>query len=403
MIIRFIHTADIHFGMENYGHVDEKTGLNSRLIDFQRAFYFTVKKAIEYNVDCFIFAGDAYKNSHPTPTHQRILLQCFSKLIEAKIPIVIIVGNHDYPGNESKAHALDIFNFFEQEGCYLFDKPGSKKIITKNGPLNIIGVPWPSKKHYNNDFLFNNESNNSLVEDVKNFIQQSINTINTNEPVVLVGHMTVEGGLFSGSERPVSIGKDPIFSIYDLKADFFDYIALGHLHRFQDLGTHTTCPVVYSGSPEKIDFGEVDDEKSCCLVTIEVCDNKKKSSYKTIKTPTRPLYEIILDETDEHMNEKLYMSSIQTLPLQHAIIKIRYIYKNEKQNVYTHLVEYVNKTCWFFVGIQYQNNHEHVRSTYEIAQRMATMTDLIMEYADKHEIHKKYKNHYFEIIKKYDL
>ena len=37
-MISFIHTADLHFGVENYGRIDQKTGIHSRLLDFENAF-----------------------------------------------------------------------------------------------------------------------------------------------------------------------------------------------------------------------------------------------------------------------------------------------------------------------------------------------------------------------------
>ena len=76
-MIRFIHTADIHFGMENYGRIDPKTGIHSRLFDFEKALNFCIDYAIEQQVDFLLFAGDAYKTAHPTPTHQRLLMNCF--------------------------------------------------------------------------------------------------------------------------------------------------------------------------------------------------------------------------------------------------------------------------------------------------------------------------------------
>ena len=108
-MIRFIHTADIHFGMENYGRVDPTTGIHSRLLDFEKALNFCIDFAIEEQVDFLLFAGDAYKTAHPTPTHQRLLMNCFLRLYKAGIPIVIIVGNHDHPLSFGKAHALEIF------------------------------------------------------------------------------------------------------------------------------------------------------------------------------------------------------------------------------------------------------------------------------------------------------
>jgi exonuclease SbcD len=404
MKFKIVHTADIHFGMENYGFVDEKTGLHTRLIDFQRSFYFAIKKAIEINADCFIFAGDAYKNSHPTPTHQKILLQCFSKLIEAQIPIVIVVGNHDYPGNDSKAHALDVFNFLKIHGCHVFDTPGVKTIETKSGKINIVGIPWPSKKHFiSHSFATKHSQNlNSLVQDVKNFINNCIYSINTQYPSVLVGHVTVEGGTFSGSERPVSIGKDPIFSVSDLRCDFFDYIALGHLHRFQNLNKKNGCPVIYSGSPEKIDFGEINDEKSFCIVDIDYdCKNNKKTSYETIKTPSRPMYEIVFDETDKEKSIEMAEEEIKQLLVSHAIIKIMYIYNKEKIGTFDHLVDEVSSNCWFFAGINYKNMYEHKRISYDIDHISLDIFDLVKNYSQHHESHKQYIDYYIDIINKY--
>ncbi len=86
-MITFIHTADIHFGMENYGKIDAKTGIHSRLLDFERALNFCIDFAIEKNVDFFLFAGDAYKTANPSPTQQKLLMQCLLKLYKANIPI----------------------------------------------------------------------------------------------------------------------------------------------------------------------------------------------------------------------------------------------------------------------------------------------------------------------------
>src|SRR5277367_160981 len=76
-MIRFVHTADIHFGMENYGRIDPKTGIHSRLLDFERALNACIDHAIAQEIDFFLFAGDAYKTANPSPTQQRLLFRCF--------------------------------------------------------------------------------------------------------------------------------------------------------------------------------------------------------------------------------------------------------------------------------------------------------------------------------------
>src|ERR1700733_5670426 len=95
--MQFIHTADIHFGMENYGKIDPETGIHSRLLDFKKSFDTCVDYAIEHRVDLFVFAGDAYKTAKRSPTQQKLLMQSFMRLYQASIPVVIVVGNHDNP------------------------------------------------------------------------------------------------------------------------------------------------------------------------------------------------------------------------------------------------------------------------------------------------------------------
>ena len=91
-MIRFIHTADVHFGMENYGKIDPETGVHTRLLDFERALNACIDKAIESDVDFFLFSGDAYKTAHPSPTQQRLLLRCLLRLFKANIPVVLVMA-----------------------------------------------------------------------------------------------------------------------------------------------------------------------------------------------------------------------------------------------------------------------------------------------------------------------
>ena len=76
-MITFVHTADIHFGMENYGKIDPKTGIHTRLLDFAKALDTCIDYAIEKKVSFFLFSGDAYKTAYPSATQQKLFLECF--------------------------------------------------------------------------------------------------------------------------------------------------------------------------------------------------------------------------------------------------------------------------------------------------------------------------------------
>ena len=238
-MIRFIHTADIHFGMENYGRIDPKTGIHSRLLDFEKAFNFCIDYAIEQQVDFFLFAGDAYKTAHPSPTHQRLLMSCFLRLYKAGIPVVIVVGNHDNPFSFGKAHALEIFGQIPLEGFHVIAKPTSLLLQTKRGSVQIVGIPWPTS----NTIALSSDHMHTTAHQITEYISAGVSTIiaslasklDSSLPAVLTGHLTVSSGIFSGSEKRAVYGTDPLFLPSQLGISPFDYVALGHLHRFQNV------------------------------------------------------------------------------------------------------------------------------------------------------------------------
>jgi exonuclease SbcD len=402
MTIRFLHTADIHFGMENYGHIDPKTGLHTRLIDFKESFEYLVNYAIRENLDCFIFAGDAYKNCYPTPTQQRILIKLFLKLLEHNIPVVIIVGNHDHPGNFSRAHALDVFYHLKHPLCFVCSKISFVTIPTKSGPLQIISVPWLSAGSIKKE---RNISSKEIKAYVLQEIEKMITSYTKEEiPTVLVGHLTMASGIFSGSEKSIIEGKDPLYYPADFPLEKLSYIALGHLHRFQYINEKypDQTPIVYSGSPDKIDFGEKNDVKSFCVVTIEA---KKQTSFTVIPIPCRNFYEIFIHiETIESIEEKVKEAMKPYTDLESAIIKILYSY-NYQYIKYIDLsfIEKYFKQVWHIASIQCINIHKTKKRESSSPQlyQEKNIEQMVSKYIDLKDEYKTKKESYIHILKTY--
>ena len=259
-MIRFVHTADIHFGMENYGKIDSATGIHTRLLDFARALNACIDSAIEKQVDFFLFSGDAYKTPHPSQTQQKMLFQCFLRLYKANIPIVIIIGNHDNPLSFGKANALDIFGELPLDGFHIIAKPTSFTLRTKNGPIQIVGIPWPTRNTVSITNKHLHKSAHEITEYISSAVAKIIRDLaqklDPTIPAVLAGHLTVTNGIFSGSEKRAIYGTDPIFLPSQLAIEPFDYVALGHLHRYQNLNPKGYPAIIYSGSIERVDFGK---------------------------------------------------------------------------------------------------------------------------------------------------
>ena len=329
-MIQFIHTADIHFGMENYGRVDAVTGVHSRLLDFEKSLMTCVDYAIHHNVDLFVFSGDAYKTPNPSPTHQRMLLNCFFKLYKARIPISIVVGNHDNPLSFGKANALDIFAHLPLDGFTVFSKPGIQVIQTKNGPVQIVGIPWPNRHNVALQEEFYTSTSQDITELISaslvNIIAELAQQLDPNLPAILSGHLTVANGIFSGSEKKAVYGHDPLLYPSQLALTPFDYVALGHLHRFQELH-ESGIPIVYSGSIDRIDFGERKETKGFVHATIE----NKKTHYKFVPIQTRPFVQIDIELQPLQQTEQV-LAAIKLHDITNAIVKIIYTLPADTQD-----------------------------------------------------------------------
>ena len=380
-MIKFIHTADIHFGVENYGKLDPHTGIHSRLLDFERALNFIIDRAIEEQVDFFLFAGDAYKTAHPSPTQQKFLMRCFLRLYQAKIPVVIIVGNHDNPLSFGKANSLEIFGDMPLEHFYVIDKPQLLTLETKHGPVQIVGIPWPTR----NTISLNKKHLVYSIEQITLYISQAVSALiqdfahkcDPTIPSVLAGHLTVSSGVFSGSEKRAIYGNDPTLLPSQLAIDPFDYVALGHLHRHQDLNPQAHPPVVYSGSIERIDFGERREPKGFCLVELE----REHTNYHFIQTPMRPFIQIEVSfAPDEQDQTAVLITAIQKEQIAQAIIKIIYhLPAHQPDRVNLGMIERACASAHYLVGI-FPVHTTHTREKRKNIQLSLELGELLQNY-----------------------
>jgi exonuclease SbcD len=311
--------------MENYGKIDPQTGIHSRLWDFYKALSICIDTAINEQVDLFLFSGDAYKTAHPTQTQQKLLMQCFLRLYSAGIPVVIIVGNHDHPLSFGKANALDLFGTLPIDGFHVISKPDSVTLTTKNGPITIVGIPWPTRNtisvSQNHLHKSAQEITDYISKAVAHIIKDMAAALDPAVPAILAGHLTVSNGIFSGSEKRAIYGTDPLLFPSDLAIEPFDYVALGHLHRYQDLNAGGYPAVVYSGSIERIDFGERKEEKGFCLVEIP---SKGACTHRFIPVPTRPFIQIEVKLTAAEDQTQQVLRALAKHTLTDAVLKIIY-------------------------------------------------------------------------------
>jgi len=270
--IRILHLADLHIGMENYGQFDPATGLNGRVMDFLRRFSEVVDFALENEVDLVLFAGDAYKSRDPNSTYRREFARRVKRLADAGIPVVLLVGNHDLPAQERRASTVEIFRTLDVPNVVVGRRDYLHKITTRRGaPIQVATVPYPTRQR----LLADKDHKDKTIAELDALTQQIVaeniqalaEQVDPAIPAVLTGHFSVSDAAF-GSERSVMLGRDVVVLKSVLADPVWDYVALGHIHRHQELNGDQHPPIVYCGSLERIDFGEEKETKGFVIADV---------------------------------------------------------------------------------------------------------------------------------------
>lgn len=270
--LKVLHFSDAHIDIANHGKRDPNLGLPYRVLDFLNVLDTIVDRAISEPVDLVIFSGDAYRDRTPSPTFQREWGKRMIRLSSAKIPTLLLVGNHDISPAHGRAHALQEYNTLEIPYIHVTGQPQFFASGQLEGlPLQLIALPWVSRS----GLLANTELTTSdpleiyaeLEKRLTTFVKNCLNDCDPEIPTILTAHASVQGAVYGG-ERNIMLGHDQILPGSLVKNIALDYVALGHIHKPQNLNEDSHPPVVYSGSIERVDFGESNDQKYFVIADI---------------------------------------------------------------------------------------------------------------------------------------
>ena len=271
LTMKILHFADAHIDMANYGRHDPESGLPVRVLDFLKSLDTIVDTAISQKVDMVIFAGDAYKDRSPAPTFQREWGKRIMRLSQAQIPTLLLVGNHDISPAAGRAHAIQEFKTLQVPFVRVIDQPcflGPDELW--NVPVQIIGMPWIPRSGL---MAATGETSStdaySRVEgNIGELIEGWISEADLSLPIVLTAHASIEGAKFGG-ERLVMLGNDLVLTGSLVKNPKLNYVAMGHIHKPQDVNEGKQPPVVYPGSIERVDFGEAKEDRFFVIADVE--------------------------------------------------------------------------------------------------------------------------------------
>jgi exonuclease SbcD len=357
--IRLLHIADIHIGMENYGRTDPQTGLNQRVMDFLRRLSDAVDYALDHEIDVVIFAGDAYKTRDPNPTFQREFARRMKRIADAGIPVVMLVGNHDLPAVAQRATSISIFSTLDVPNTVVGDREKLWQITCRRGqPLQVATVPYPLKS----GLLADEESRGKSIAEVDALMQQALAenirglAVEAKQrpdiPAVLTGHFSVQEAS-QGSERNIMIGRDVAVARSVLADPTWDYVALGHIHKHQSLNGDAHPPVVYSGSIERIDFGEEREPKGWVVATVE----RGRADWRYVthyKRPARPFVTIAVDVREETGDPTpAVLAAIEQRDLTDAVVRVSLRLRAEQETLLQEreVLRALNQAAYYVAGV----------------------------------------------------
>lgn len=257
--MKIAHIADTHLGYSAYRKISEN-GFNQREEDVILSFLDAIDKIISLKPDVVLHSGDLFDSVRPTNRIVRIGIEQLLRIYNAKIPLVLISGNHESPKQIYKGSIYSIFEALPLDKK-LFNIVYKDKYETfAFDGLTVHAVPQCST-----DQIFKSELKKiKLVPDTKN---------------VLMLHAGVSG------MREFSHGEsNELLVDYDwLNSSGFDYVALGHYHGCVNVAKNAW----FSGSSERLSFNEVGQAKGFLEVGLT-----KEAKINLIQVRTRTMVEM---------------------------------------------------------------------------------------------------------------
>lgn len=260
--MRLLHTSDWHVGklMRGASRADEHRAV---LAEISRI-------AGEESVDLVLVAGDLFETAAPGPESEQVVYRALLDLAGVA-PVVVVAGNHDNARRlEAVAPLLTLGRVRVLTQVARPDEGGVARLDVGGVPVQVALLPFVSKRGIvRADALMRDDAyqlSQAYTERLGVLVRALTDGFTADSVNVMCAHAFAAGGTMGGGERSVHTIED-----YSLSALSFpvsaQYVALGHLHRAQDVPGPTR--IRYCGSPLQLDFGETADVKSVTVVDLE--------------------------------------------------------------------------------------------------------------------------------------
>lgn len=282
--MKIVHLSDLHLGkrLGEFSLAEDQAFILGQILEIINA----------EAPDAVIIAGDVYDKTVPPAEAVQLFNDFITNISRQKIVCFIISGNHDSP--ERIAFGSEIMS---AGGVYLSPVyNGNVKLVSfedEFGTVNFYMLPFVKPSTVRR--CLDSEELQSYGEAISAAVEKM--DIDKSKRNVLITHQFVTGAELSESEDISAGGSESVPA--DIFSDF-DYTALGHIHRPQNIGSEK---IRYCGTPLKYSFSEADQQKS---VTVASLGEKGSLEIKTV--PLTPLHDMVeLHGSYDELTDKAFL------------------------------------------------------------------------------------------------
>lgn len=307
--MKFIHMSDLHIGkrLNEYSLIEDQMYQLQEIIN-----YLTIEE-----VQVLLLSGDIYDTPIPSQEAVKLFDHFIVSLYELKIKVLMISGNHDAAERLQFGSRL-----FKGQGLYIqtsLDQVSEPiRLSDEYGDINFYLLPFIKPVNVAHHYGLNVQSYDEMMSIVLSKMKIDYSSRN-----VLLAHQFVTGGItetMTSESEIYSLGGLDNVSVNYFKS--FDYVALGHVHRPQQIAQTT---IRYSGSLLKYSISERNYDKSVVLV-----DFKAKNDVSVTLLPLHPLRDVVLikayfDDLEKLQNHKDYVQVelLDEHPIMDVVLKLR--------------------------------------------------------------------------------
>lgn len=246
----FLHTSDWHLGA---------TEGERELREDQYFFIDEICRIVEERqVDAVLLAGDVYDRSVGSASAIRLYNYAMERICrDLKKTVLTIAGNHDSADRLSSCGSL-----LEKAGLYISGAAEREARVVAFDDAEVFLLPWVTEEKVRS--LYPEERISDLTGAYQVLTDHMRERFSPDKKHIVVSHAFITNAETSTSDRAAEIGfaTQVSASVFD----GFDYVALGHIHKPQNVNGH----IRYSGTPMPYSFGkEESQEKSVTLLDTE--------------------------------------------------------------------------------------------------------------------------------------